>query len=404
MVSFMVHSEKIKRIAITVLYLYLIAFPFGQLLSYRTGSITLHLSDVLLGVFVLFGSVSLFLARANIPRTWVLLAGVLVFSQAISLKYYNLNEIAIGLLYLIRLFAYLWAGFIIYTLWSKDKSFSTLLLSQLLVVSFFIAVFGWVQYFMYPDLRSLFWLGWDDHYLRLVGTYLDPAFTSILLVLGFVLSLYGMTASQELNLNKKYLALLSGFLLFTLLFTYSRSGYLSLVSGILVLSVRWLSRRVLFSLLLLFAFSLFLLPRGNSEGVKLERIASIEGRVKSYIQGLEIIKEHPVFGVGFNNICLAKTNLGFEEKGLQSHSCSGLDNVFLTILSTTGMLGLFVFLYSVSKLFRVAFFARHGRVFVASLVAVLVHSQFNNSFFYPWVIGWMALIGGVTLQGQRNSK
>lgn len=405
MVTIMVYTKKIKSIATSILYLYLVSFPFGQLLRYQIESLAFHLADIFMGVFVFFGSIYLVLAKTKFPRPLLILTGVLAFSQIVSLRIFSFGEVGAGLLYLFRFFVYLLSGFITYRIALKNKPFSRLLVSSLLVVGAFIAIFGWIQYFTYPDLRSLFWLGWDDHYLRLVGAYLDPAFTSILLVLGFLLSVYALMSYQDFNFDKKYLMLLSGFLLFTLLFTYSRSGYLALIMGVLILFVRKLARRLLAVLFLLFVVSLILLPRGDSEGVKLERIASIEGRLGSYAQGLEIIRRYPVFGVGFNNLCLAKINLGFEEYGSPlSHSCSGLDNVFLMILSTTGVIGTLVFLYTGSSLLKIAYHAPHGRVFIASLVSVLVHSQFNNSFFYPWVIGWMALLGGIVLQGQRNNK
>jgi len=35
---------------------------------------------------------------------------------------------------------------------------------------------------------------------------------------------------------------------------------------------------------------------------------------------------------------------------------------------------------------------------LATLMAILVHSLFVNSLFYPWVMGYLALLGGVALK------
>jgi len=51
-----------------------------------------------------------------------------------------------------------------------------------------------------------------------------------------------------------------------------------------------------------------------------------------------------------------------------------------------GLLGL------LGKILLVSF--KKSRLVFASLIAVLFHSFFNNTLFYPWVMGWLAIILG----------
>ena len=75
--------------------------------------------------------------------------------------------------------------------------------------------------------------GWDDHLYRLIGTFLDPGFTAIILVFGFLTSLayYLKPAAPKGGFKNKYFLLISIFLFVSILFTYSRAGYIALIVG-----------------------------------------------------------------------------------------------------------------------------------------------------------------------------
>ena len=79
-------------------------------------------------------------------------------------------------------------------------------------------------------------------------------------------------------------------------------------------------------------------------------------------------------------------------------SCSGSDSSLLFVFATTGIVGLMIFLYAGRVMFSSTGRAVYGIAFVSSLVAVLIHSLFLNSLFYPWVMGWMGILLAISLK------
>ncbi len=50
----------------------------------------------------------------------------------------------------------------VFRLVSKNKKLTNLLVRSLIGLGIFVAIFGWIQYLFYPDLRPLYLIGWDD--------------------------------------------------------------------------------------------------------------------------------------------------------------------------------------------------------------------------------------------------
>ena len=249
------------------------------------------------------------------------------------------------------------------------------IIESLLIVGMIILALGVAQYLIWPDLRGLKGLGWDDHYYRLVGTFLDPGFTGILMVLALLAAF----------VKKKYVWV--AVLLIGLALTYSRASYLALGAGMgyLFLVGKQRAWAVMFVVLLLVMIPI--LPRPGGEGVKLTRTASIAQRGKNYGVAWQIIKTSPLLGVGFNNVCAAKEIL---EMSVGVNSCSGLDNSFLFVWATMGILGLIIYLAMGWEVWTGS-----GVLVRASIIAVLTHSMFHNTLFYLWVMVWMAILVGV---------
>jgi hypothetical protein len=264
----------------------------------------------------------------------------------------------------------------------------------LLKVFGLIALLGWVQYLLIPDLRFLKFFSWDDHLNRLTGSFLDPGYMGIIMVLA---SLYSITLYFE-HKKKKYLYYCLSFCV-TVFLTYSRASLLSLLLSLCFVLLRIKKIRYLFILLVIFIFALFALPRSESEGVKLERTQSIANRFQNYKETTVIFLQNPLFGVGFNTICSEKIRL-FKDKGVSSHSCSGADSSILFILATSGVIGFVTFITAIKAFIRELdtkslFFKL---LFAPSLVAILVHSLFSNTLFYLWVLLIMGLFTLFTLK------
>ena len=96
-----------------------------------------------------------------------------------------------------------------------------------------------------PDIKPLFSLGWDMHLFRLVGTFMDPAFLSIIIVLGSVIAI-----NYYLTFHKKHYLLIILFLLISLAFTYSRAGYFAYLAVLTVIGIH----KKVYSRLLFIAF------------------------------------------------------------------------------------------------------------------------------------------------------
>jgi len=390
----MVIAKKKNSLIKALIFLYLILFPFGQILrrelSFGNLLLTLQPIDLIAGIALLS---FLFNRKENVfYKIFSPFFVVLIFSFIFSFSFFSFSEIIPGAFYLLRLFAYFSLFSLTYNLVQKDKVFKETLFKSLILVVIAVSLFGWFQYFFYPDLRILYYLGWDDHLFRLIGTFLDPGFTSIIVVFGFLASF-----SRYIDKKEKIYAFLSIFFLITLGFTYSRAGFLALIFGLAILLKEVGRKKLFLGLTAFFVLVVFFLPRPSSEGVKLERINSVLGRVRDYKETLLVWQKSPIFGVGYNNICQAKYKF-LSERNLESHSCNGADSSLFFLLSTTGIVGTIAFLFSLTALIPWIERSYYGNALKSSLAALLVHSQFVNSLFYPWVMGWIFLLSAISLK------
>ncbi|KKQ42238.1 MAG: hypothetical protein US60_C0021G0008 [Microgenomates group bacterium GW2011_GWC1_37_8] len=376
-----------------LLIIYLVLFPFGQLLRFQTDilgkSIALYPTDLLVMIMAL----SLIYKKVLIPKifkyslNYILFAA---FSLLVSLSFFTFNQVLISSLYLIRFTSYLL--FFVYV-WNLIKSGikKEWFFNKLIIISFVVSILGIGQYLLIPDVRFLQNFGWDNHLLRIIGTFFDPGYTAIIITFGIILS---HIAYLEVK-NAKYLVLMliSGI---SLALTYSRAGYLSLAAAMIVLTYIYKKYKIL---LILIGFLLFLpfLPRPASEGARLERIVSIKARMENYQESIKIIKTSPLIGVGFNNLCPARLKI-FGGNPL-SHSCYGADSSILFVLATSGIVGLMLYLYMLMKLILGRSNNSYSKALLAASSALFVHSFFMNSLFYPWVMGYMAILLAISTKG-----
>lgn len=355
------------------LFISLIIFPFGQLIKLNSFINPIDILVLISAFYVLinykkyskpeyFKYLEIFLIFLFF--TW--LGNINTFGLAYSMK---------GLLYILRFVGYSYFIIYVFNKFVTDEKINRVL-NGLSIVGFYVAIFGWIQYIAFPDLRALMFLGWDDHYYRLVGTFLDPTYTSIILALSAILASY----------RKKHI--LAFFLIFTLAFTYSRAGFISVVGGLLYFILRRVDQGKNILLILLFLLTVVIVPKDvGGEGVNLKRTFSVNKRIVNYAETLRIFRESPVVGVGFNNLCIAR-NKYLSDTNTASHSCSGSDSSVIFILTTTGVVGLMLFINYVLHL-------PFNPLLNASLITIFIHSFFANTFFYPFVMFWMTILIGL---------
>lgn len=330
------------------------AIPLG-------GGVTIYLQDIALSLMIVIAvfryGLHTKLQRFRLVRPVALFIGIGIVSLFV-------NPTVKGSLYLLR-----WA---VYSLF-----YGVILVSPLSgkfwlwwLASFGVALgaIGLIQFVWYPDLRNLWYLGWDPHYYRVFATLLDPNYVGILLVLTiFVLVFLHRRIGWQI-----------GVVGVALLLTYSRSSYLALLAGVgvsIVFFKRWKEGLFLF---LIFLLAIVYLPKAGGDTLSLDRYDSTVSRLQNWQQTAMEITKRPVFGHGLG--------------------VTGIDSSILYVGKATGLVGLAVYLWLIweqAKLVRGSKNKSFRVLFYASLAALIVHSLFVNSLLYPWVMIWMWVLAGV---------
>lgn len=125
-----------------------------------------------------------------------------------------------------------------------------------------------------------------------------------------------------------------------------------------------------------------------------ERLLIWKGSLKAWIQ-------HPWFGWGPDNFLQAfRANRGIDYidskalNGSQLGMQADAHNIFLQILTTTGIGGLFAFIYFLSNVLSVLRHTQNKQV-RASIIALLAGSMFEPVSFSCWVLAAM-LLGSIS--------
>ncbi len=384
---------KVNIFKILVVF-YLVLLPFGQIPGFLTSYyfdlfFKLHFYDAIVLMFsILFAlkqrvNLTIFFKR-NMFLTIFIIISLLTYLHSFFI--FDSHDLVRGFLYLLRFMAYIlfYIGVFYEFRRKREKRF---LLGGVTLAVFFTAVFGWVQYFILPDLRSLKYFGWDDHYYRLVSSFLDPGYAGMFFLTGYIIvnqfDLFRRSINFFLNL----------FFTISIAFTYSRASYLAFVFSTLFFYLFSRKKHWLIGILV-FLLSIATLPVGfGGEGVNLHRTNSINQRWENYKDAIYVIKKHPLFGVGFNNVCSARV-LYFNDTNKYSNSCNGFDNSLLFLLSAGGValfIGYIGFIYE--ALIKTT---KNQRKFLAGFfLAFLIHSLSANSIFYAPFMGVFAIIGGI---------
>ena len=338
-----------------------------------------------------------------VPFLLFVLAALL--SLGIHIGKLSPEHLGIASLYLVRFVVYMSVLFIVA---HESQSTQKLIVTLSLIAGGLFVVAGYLQYFFYPALRNLYYLGWDEHLYRLFSTFLDPNFAGVFLVL-YVFFLLFLLRSQKSYRSIRSRLLFIGICLTLLavVLTFSRSALIMLgVTSVLYLFI--IDRKkyitgVFVSALLLF---IILLPFSHIENTDLLRTASTQARLDSAKIALTIFSKNPVFGVGFNAYRYAQVQYGFRKPQTKfpSHANSGTDNSFLFLLATTGVVGTAAFGFFIYRLCLVSWQtyrtkqSSYSLLFLLSLVGICADSLFINSLFYPPILVWLGVIGGLMIR------
>jgi len=407
-----------EKIIIGLLFVFLALFPFGQLTKIPSGflnlpEVHLYLTDVVLFFLVLSWGLWGLLGKRKkyqlppLAKPIFLFTALAGLSLAVNSPLFSGREVGVGFLYLLRWIFYAGLYFVLFDLkerlpWLK-KDWSCFLI----IIGSTVAVFGLVQYFLWPNLKALEVLQYDPHFYRAVGTFLDPGFTGIILVLTLILILTTLFNGSCHVLSPKNthkgnpswgspctchpFLVISGIIVYiALALTYSRASWLAFFVGISMLSFYKKSWKIWLFTVGILTLTWFLIPQPAGEGGKLTRTYTIQSRFENYQQAVKIIKERPILGVGFNTLRYYQKQTGLlsEENWQANQAGAGVDNSWLFVLATTGILGFVSYLW----LYWKALGRFKNILVVSSLTAVFIHSFFLNSLFYPWVMAWVWIL------------
>lgn len=275
-----------------------------------------------------------------------------------------------------------------------------------------------------PSLESLESAGYDPHINRLVGSWLDPNFIggyfAIILCFVFTDMLY-----------KKRISMLNGLtticLSIGLFLTYSRSALLAFATGVIIIGLVK-SRKLLIAIIIIGTLGVSVSDRAQQRLSEFSTsISSIifnsnenpdptaRLRIKNWEQTWELIKQKPLLGHGYNTLTYTKLRAGYIKEE-NNHSASGSDSSLLTILVTTGVAGLLNFITLLIKLLQTSIKTYSNKKpakafalgYIASLIAILVHSNFVNSLLFPQILipFWIltGLIYGLSGNFSHNNK
>ena len=374
---------------------FLFAFVGGQIFSVSFGSgVRVSLLDIAVAVFVFVNVIRMNIQPVQV-KMWLKSFGpfiaVALLSLILHLFTLPLRDLTISSLYLIRFGLY---AAIVLVISGESKANKQRYLIGLWSGGVAIGLLGLMQYFLYPNLRNLAYLGWDPHEFRLFSTLLDPNFAAIILVLTLILST--QMIQHKNTLWRKFVIVASGLCLVALLLTYSRGGYLAFGGALIYWAL--LNKKIKEMLLvgLFFGSALLILPRPGGEGVNLLRTMSIGSRLKNSQEAIEIFAKSPIIGVGFDTLRFIRGQTEIVVgTGELSHSGAGFHNSFLFILATTGIIGLLSYVWLWKSVLREAYKSGQIELIILSLVAVSVHSLFDNSLFFPAAMLWLWVIAGV---------
>lgn len=323
-----------------------------------------------------------------------------------SLLFLSPGEVITGSMYLIRWIFYALLYFVTYHSIKTEKEFKNVI-TALTASAVLLAIIGFIQLAVYPNLAELEEYGWDPHINRLVSTWLDPNFLGGLFA--FIISiLTGLALHTKKTTHKLYLTAPILILLVALFLTYSRSAYLSLAAGIFVISLIK-SRKLLIIGLILVTIGLAVSDRARERTAELaQSVTAIftqtaqnpdptaRLRIKSYNQTLQLIEKRPLLGVGYNNLRAVNHQEGFVTS-TDIHNAGGSDSSLLTILATTGIIGfipfILIYIFALRGAWQNARRTGIALGLFGGIIALLVHSLFVNSLLYSPILiyFWIAL-------------
>ncbi len=345
-------------------YVTCLVFSLGQLgrISFFNQQINFYLYEVALtlSLFILFFKYRFqpIKEAAKKFKPIFFFLSVLLISLLIGLLKYNLFENLVSSLYFFRLLLYFFYFFYLQYYLKTNKDFSKIIKRGISVIAVLTIISTLIQYFLYPDLRNLFYQGWDPHLYRTFGVFFDTSISAAIFGIFFLI------------INQPVIKI---FYLILIALSFSRSIYLGLSITLIYFFICQKQYKKIILFLLFFVALIFFIPKPSGEGVNLKRLYSISSRVEDYRQGINLWKNKPIFGYGYNRIRYIKKNDSV-------HSVSSFSSSFLTILVSSGIFGLLGFFWVLWRLEKI------NKINQSLIIFLSIVSLFDNVLLHPFIL------------------
>lgn len=185
--------------------------------------------------------------------------------------------------------------------------------------------------------------------------------------------------------KKAVVLLVSALATFCLVYTFSRSAIAGLGIAIFIMAVAKRDKIILFGVIAALILTPFLLPKNIRDWVKTNNtvweVLLNKERINIYRASLNMIKAHPVMGVGTNTFCINYQKYkAVETDGFTYDSNYYAHNIFLHTAGELGVVGLMLLIWFFIALFTLAWrcyrLARDNLIKVASLGVIGSMSAF----------------------------
>lgn len=405
-------SVRIVTLLRVALGLLLIA-NLGRIPAFSTGDRTapILVNDLVVGLLIVAASMVMVRRRSMVldRAAWFALAFAALggISAVLSVPRFGLGafELVASLAYLARWLFYFFTYVIVINFVRRDDVepvWGALEATILVFAGFGVLQSAFLPGFaqiVYPESRLI--EDWDPQGHRLVSTFLDPNLAGAFIDIGLIVLLARQATGARVA-GWKLLLLLAALVL-----TASRSSVLGFVVGVgAIVLLRGLSKRMLRLTMLGAALSLIALPKVLAYARLYNKLTIDESalmRVTSWLNGLRVLSDHPIIGVGINTWGYVQERYG----GLRAHAATyAIDGGLLFVAVMTGFVGLALYLAMLWSIFRRA--RRVARdenapsghrglaIGAAAMIPVIVtHSLFANSMFFPYLMEALWVVWGL---------
>ncbi|TRZ54365.1 O-antigen ligase family protein [archaeon] len=241
--------------------------------------------------------------------------------------------------------------------------------------------------------------------MRAFGFFPDPHnfafFTSLCLFSGL-----GYLFSRKKTASKIWIGAASVLMISAIGLSFSRGAYLGLLAGMIFFALIFIKRSgVLGKALVAAGVTVVLIFIFNSNVISQRLVSSFnlkEGsnaeRYKNWVQATEIIRDHPLSGVGLGNYARAINPTAADRSSIYAH------NLFLDIAAETGILNSVIFalllLVAIWKNVKSGGMIRLG--IASGLVAFFVHSIFDTALYSPQALTLLLIIIALGIYDNSN--